>query len=48
MVRTRDKKSEVIQKILNAEYSKNIYRYDEEEIINNYDNLINELSNIIV
>ena len=38
-------KSEVIQKILNAEYSKNIYRYDEEEIINNYDNLINELSN---
>ena len=38
-------KSEVIEKILNAEYSKNIYRYDEEEIINNYDNLINELSN---
>ena len=38
-------KREVIEKILNTGFSKNIYRYDEEEIFNNYDNLINELSN---
>ena len=38
-------KREVIEKILNTGFSKNIYRYDEEEILNNYDNLINELSN---
>ena len=38
-------KSEVIEKILNEGFSKNIYRYDEEEIFNNYNNFINELSN---
>ena len=38
-------KSEVIKKILNEGFSKNIYRYDEEEIFNNYNNFINELSN---
>ena len=38
-------KNEVIQKIINDKFTKNIYRYDEDEILNNYDNLLNELSN---
>ena len=38
-------KYEVIQKILDTGYTENIHRYEEDEIFNNYDNFINELSN---
>ena len=38
-------KHEVIQKILDTGYTENIHRYEEDEIFNNYDNFINELSN---
>ena len=45
MGKMRGQKNEVIQKIINDKFTKNIYRYDEDEILNNYDNLLNELSN---
>ena len=38
-------KNEAIQKILDMGFSKNIFRYEEDEILNNYNNFINELSN---
>ena len=38
-------KNEAIQKIINSGFSKNVYRYDEDEILNNYDNFISELFN---
>ena len=38
-------KYEIIQKILDTGYTENIHRYEEDEILNNYDNFLNELSN---
>ena len=38
-------KAEVIQQILNKGFTKNIFRYDEDEIFNTYDNFIEEISN---
>ena len=38
-------KNEVIKKILDIESGKNIFRYEEDEIFNNYSNFITELSN---
>ena len=38
-------KYEIIQKILDTGYTENIHRYEEDEILNNYDNFLNGLSN---
>ena len=38
-------KNEAIQKILDMGFAKNIFRYEEDEILNNYNNFIKELSN---
>ena len=38
-------KNEAVQKILNSGFSKNIFRYDEDEIFKNYNNFISEVSN---
>ena len=38
-------KNEAIQKILDMGFAKNIFRYEEDEKLNNYNNFINELSN---
>ncbi len=39
------KKIEAIQQILDNGFTKNIFKYEEEEILNNYDNFIEEISN---
>ena len=38
-------KNEVIQKIFESGYTKNIFRYDEDEVFNIYKNFISEISN---
>ena len=38
-------KNEAIQQLLKRGFTKNIFRYEEDEIFNNYDNFINEISN---
>ena len=38
-------KTEVIQQILDKGFTKNIFRYEEDEIFNTYDNFIEEISN---
>ncbi len=38
-------KNEAIQQLLKRGFTKNIFRYEEDEIYNNYDNFINEISN---
>ena len=39
------KKIEAIQQILDDGFTKNIFKYEEEEILNTYDNFIEEISN---
>ena len=38
-------KNDAIQKILKSENNENVYRYDEDELLNNYDNFVSEISN---
>ena len=38
-------KSDVISQILKSENNKNVYRYDEDELLNNYVNFVSEISN---
>ena len=38
-------KNEAIEKIFNLGYTKNIFRYDEDEVFNIYENFISEISN---
>ena len=38
-------KNDAILQILKSEDNENVYRYDEDELLNNYDNFISEISN---
>ena len=38
-------KNDAILKILKSENNENVYRYDEDELLNNYDNFVSEISN---
>ena len=38
-------KSDAIHQILKSENNENVYRYDEDELLNNYANFVSEISN---